>query len=627
MQVDTPGAEKPHARRQEAEPPRAEPPSAAFARAPRSACDGDPAQRVTSLAKLVHGEAKLVHGERNGVPSIKPIRRATLAAPIVLICALALSACGSSTTTEAPDPATVVPSSAPLYVSAVVQPEGTLKRNATADAKKLTHISDPFGRLVQALGGFAHIGSFDYSKEVKPWLGRNAGVFATATGPLASAGESMLGSLTQASTPEGLLKGAVEALVSQGSVQGALVLDTTDVGKARAFLDNLAKRQGAHAASYRGVSYEVAPGGSAEAIVGKFAVIGTEEAVKSTIDTHAGGPSLAKGAQPYETLAAKTPAETLISAYLDLAATPSKGSSAGALLQLVPGQPTQMLVSLQPQKGSVALDADALSASAEGHSEASASAASAAALVAKLPAGSWLAAGFSASGKHFAGYLSAMRSAISLAASSVLSSFGGEAIETLFDRLSKHSAVLQAAFSGWNGPVAAYASGAGLLELQAGLVAESSSPARAVGAVSELATALASAGATVGTTTIAGAESAIEVHLTGFPLTIDVGAGNGLLAIGAGPNSVQAVLLPSGETLSQSPLYKSASAQLGSGAKPILIFDFPSMLAFVEGLGLGGSPSLSSVLPYLRSLGTLTASEQSLGGNVSRLHAVLQLQG
>ena len=561
------------------------------------------------------------------MPRIKTSRRATLAAPVAVVCALAISACGSSKPAgAAADPATVVPSSAPLYVAAVVQPEGALKQSANADVKTLTHVKEPFSRLVQALGSSAGLGSFDYAKEVKPWLGRNAGVFATATGPLAGAAQSLLSHITQGGSPEALLKSAGEALVAQGSVQGALVLDTSDPGEARAFLEKLAKRQGAHAEHYRGTSYEVGPHGSAEAIVGKFAVIGTEAALRSVIDTHAGGPSLAKSSQPYRTLAAKTPSETLISAYLDLASTASAGSSAGALQQLVPGQPTQMLVSLQPQKGAIALVADALSSSQSAHSEASASAASAADLVAKLPGGSWLAAGIGANGKHFASDLSALRGVISAAGSSALSSFGGPALEALFERLTKHPAALQSAFSGWDGPVAAFASGAGLLDLQAGIVAQPSSPARAVGAVSELATVLASAGAKVGATTIAGAESAIEVHITGFPLTIDVGAGNGLLAIGAGPASVQAVLVPSGATLSQSPLYHAASSQLGSGSKPILIFDVPSLLAFVEGIGLNESPSLSPVLPYLRSLGTLAASEQSLGGNISRLHAVLELQ-
>lgn len=590
------------------------------------------------------------------MPLIENSRRVMLAAPTAVACALAISACGSSTPGgTAADPATVVPSSAPLYVAAVVQPEGALKQNANADAKTLTHLKEPFSRLVQALAGAAGVGSFDYAKEVKPWIGRNAGLFATATGPLGGATESLLGQVTQGGSPESLLKGAGEALLAQGTVQGALVLDTTDLGKAREFLDKLAKREDAHGASYRGASYEVGPHGTAEAIVGKFAVIGTEGALKSVIDTHAGDPSLAKDSTPYETLTAKAPSESLLSAYVDMAASgaggapegaaakgsasedatskgsapegaAAKGSPANALMQLIPGEPAQALVSVQPQKNAVAVDADALSASQAAASEASVAGNSAAGLVAKLPGGSWLAAGLGASGKHFAGYLSALRSVVSLAGSSALSSFGGEALQGLFSRLSEHPAALQSAFSGWNGPIAAFAAGAGLLDLQAGIVAEASSPARAVGAVSELATALAGAGAKVGTTTIAGAESAIEVHITGFPLTIDIGAGNGLLAIGAGPASVQAVLVPSGEPLGQSSLYHSASAQLGSGSKPTVIFDFPSLLAFIEGIGFSESPSLSPVLPYLRSLGTLAASEQSLGSNVTRLHAVLQLQ-
>ena len=53
-------------------------------------------------------------------------------------------------------------------------------------------------------------------------------------------------------------------------------MDTSDATAARSFLATQAKRAGAHAASYRGVSYEVTAAGLAFGLVGRFAVIGSE---------------------------------------------------------------------------------------------------------------------------------------------------------------------------------------------------------------------------------------------------------------------------------------------------------------------------------------------------------------
>lgn len=585
-------------------------------------------------------------------------RSAVLAALAALLAALGIAACGSSQSSgTAADPATVVPASAPLYLAAVVQPEGMLKKHATADAKALTHSREPFASLLGTLQGSQLLGHFDYAREVKPWLGPNAGLFVTSTAALTHAGEALSGELSKGLSLQSLLHSLTGNLSSAGGLQGALVLDTSNLSGARSFLAKLAHGEGAHEARYKGIAYQVDSAGIAEAIVGRFAVIGSVSALQRVIDTHAGGPSLAKGSAPYRQLAGRAVANTLLSVYLDSSAGAPAGASAGAsasasagasarsgtsggaaagasagasasastqsLLSLLPGAPQQLRLSLVPGSGSLSLYADMLSSSS-GEAEVSRANAAAAQMVEHVPAASWLAAGVGESGSHVGSDLSALRTVATVAGSTVLSRFGGEALTRLAGNLYAHRAALRTAFSGWAGPAAAFASGASLFNLQAGLIVKSSAPARSRAAVSELGTVLSSAGATVKPVSIPGAEVAIGARLPNFPPEIDAGAGEGLFAVGLGPASIEGALHPEG-SFSSSPLYRAAEGAL-NGAKPLAVVEFSAIVGLIEGLGLQESASVAPAMPFLRALGTLAAGAQPLGGGITRLHAVLSLQ-
>ena len=62
----------------------------------------------------------------------------------------------------------------------------------------------------------------------------------------------------------------------KGGAQGAIVMDTTDSSKAHAFLNTQAQHAGAHAATYRGVTYQLNGEGLAFGMVDHLAVIGSE---------------------------------------------------------------------------------------------------------------------------------------------------------------------------------------------------------------------------------------------------------------------------------------------------------------------------------------------------------------
>ena len=91
--------------------------------------------------------------------------------------------------------------------------------------------------------------TLDYSSDVAPWLGPNAGLFLTSLGSSealddpAPAGSDLAAALFAPLT---------EWPFSAGGAQGAIVLDTTDLSAAKTFVANAASHAGAHAPSYRG---------------------------------------------------------------------------------------------------------------------------------------------------------------------------------------------------------------------------------------------------------------------------------------------------------------------------------------------------------------------------------------
>jgi Protein of unknown function (DUF3352) len=560
-----------------------------------------------------------------------PRRMAPAAAVLACVLAVALPGCGSSSSPGAnANPATVVPSAAPLYVGAIVQPSGSLKSDTVADAQKLTGSSEPFNGLLKLLAPNGVNGSqLNYGRDVKPWLGEQAGAFVASIEP-SSTTQALLGSLSEGisgGSVVGLGEGTLHALLGAKGTQGAVVLDTTDVGKARAFLEARAREAGAHTATYRDVSYQVSASGTAEGIVGSFAVIGTETALHEVIETErAGAASSIVHATGYAKLAAAAEPGALANFYLRTSGLPSFGG-------LLAGT-EQAYLSLLPGTNSIALDIDTIPtaqpAQRTSASEQQAGAglipnASAAQAAGALPGGSWLAAGIGNVSATFGqkGTLSLLKSLGALAAKVKVGTYS---LEGVFAPLSSRAVDLDRDLLSWMGSAGVFVSGNGLLNLQAGIVATSNDPARSREAVGTLARAYQQAGAEATPTTIPGAEVAETVKISGFPAVVAIGAGEGKFALGLGPASVQEALSPS-TTLSGSASYQAAAATLGHGLQPSLLVEFPTLVTLIETLGLNQTAGISTAFPYLKSLTTLTAGGgEPLGGGVTRARVVLGLQ-
>jgi Protein of unknown function (DUF3352) len=598
------------------------------------------------------------------MPSPRPRRFVT--AHLIAATAALLAGCGSSSSPgTSADPAGVIPASAPLYASAVVRPNGALNTNATTAARTLTHQPDSSSRLVQLLQ-LPGSPPLHYSRDVAPWLGPNAGIFLSSLST-SSAGTAQLqqlltqvlqGSSTTSAWPFGA-----------SGVQGAIVLDTSDAAKAGSFISTEAKHAGAHAASYRGVAYQATSGGDAFGIIDRLAVLGTVTGLHSVIDTSLGGPTLAHAAD-YSKLLARAPSGTLAHVYSNPGASglgstaggsksaSGSGTSSGAGATSGSGAPglsglpgllggTHTLdVSLVPSTSSIALDVDSLASPTTGRGGllASATGPAGAQTLSELPGESWFAAGLGNVGVTLAGDVQALHSLASLVTSlggsgapAESSAPGGfnvkgllEGILTPLTALSSPGAQSKHDFLSWMSSAGIFTSGSGIVNLRAGIVLGSKDPSLSQSAVAKLGAALSKSGGSVQSISIPGTDAAISARVNGLPVELDIAngrssSGQTKFVIGLGEASIQDALNPP-STLSSAASTSAAASPLGENMRPSVIFDFPTLLSLLEGVGLSEDPSISKAVPYLRSLTTLAGGGKNLSGGIERFRLVLGLQ-
>ena len=549
-----------------------------------------------------------------------------LPAAIAALIALLLAGCGSSSHpdgTEA-DPATAVPATAPLYLGATVRPTGGEETGALAAGRALTGTENPYQRLLGALRtpGSPQLG---YAHDVAPWLGPHAGLFALTLGSASSVlkplGDSLTGSGPIAPLP-----------FSAHGLDGALVMDTRDTSAARSFLATQAKRAGAHASSYRGVSYEVSPGGVAFGLVGRFAVIGTEDGLRAVIGTTQGEQALS-AATGYSKLAGSAPSGAIAHLYVSPGAARSGSASSQGLLEALGGA-RQTFASLTAASGSLRLDIDTLPGATGARSGLLSADPQAAQAFSELPGESWLGIGIGHAGTSIAGTATALSALASLAgaeeaggALSLGSLIGG--LTGPLKILGAETAAARRDYRSWMGPAGIFAAGSGVLELKAAVSISSTDAARSRAAVGKLGAALRRAGDEVTPVRVPGTETALSIQLPGVPLALYVAAGQSQsgpkFVLALGEAAIAAALAPS-STLAEAPARAAAASALGAGTQPSAIADFPTLLALLEGVGLGEDPSLSPLLPYLRASGTLAGGGRQLEGGVERFSLVLRLR-
>jgi hypothetical protein len=549
---------------------------------------------------------------------------------IGVVIAILAGSGGSPPMGTSADPARAVPASAPLYASADVRPNGEKRTAALAAGQALTHQADPYLRLLAVLqtpGSPAP----DFSRDVAPWLGKKAGIFLSS---LQSSG-SLLTLIQQGVL--GQSSGASAFPFGPTGAQGAIVLDTRDMHKARAFLDAAAARAGARPTSYRGVAYRLSSGDVAFGLVHRFAVIGSDSGIRSVIDTTLGGPSLAK-APEYSSLLGFSPSKAIAHVYANTGGAPAGPSSGlGGLLQLFSGA-RLLNVSLVPTTSSLALDIDTLTPGGTTTQPVPSFASESARALGELPGDAWFAVGLGDVGHTLAADVQGLRGLGSLASSQGPSPAATglnvksllEGLTTPLSLLAENTPEARRSFQSWMGSAGIFAAGTSLLELKAAVVIGSKNAAASQAAVAKLAARLRAKGGIVQSATVPGTDAAVTARLTGLPVALVIASGRSSsgqskFVIGVGEPSVAAALSPS-SLLASAPGASAAAAALGEGAQPSVILDVPTLLGLLEGIGLTEDPSIAPFVPYLRSLTTVAGGAHPLDATVERFRLVLGLR-
>jgi hypothetical protein len=486
-------------------------------------------------------------------------------APLALLLAF-LAGCGGGSSSS--DVASLAPPGAPVFVEGVVRPTGELKSNTDAVAQKIGGIDNLGEFVVEKLESAAHSEgeTFDFEKEVEPWLGEEGGVFFEK--------------------------------LEEGNLSGlGILVESTDTGATQEFIKEQAKSSNNPYGkkTFEGVEYEF--GGSEEnaiGIVGDFLVIAEGEEVFKDVVKASKGESLADEDR-FSTAISAASDGSLADAYVDVGALieESGGEIAPQARQILqnagidPSKATAV-ASVIPGSDNVEID---LSSDLGGEKPPSGDASK---LLGSLPSTSFAAfavSGFDEQLQEALDSLDAEGIAGTIPPHQLkkgIKEFGID-LEGLIDSLEE---------------AAVFATGNSERSLGGALVvsAKGSKASEAV----ERAVTLVRAFHVGGVSVLGGPASGFAVHSAELgPKPLVVAAKEGRVAIGYGvPQTLLGLTAPSGKTLSDNPTYKEAVSSLGD--TPISGFvEGSAALKLADALVPNSETGFQEAKKYLKSIAYL----------------------
>jgi hypothetical protein len=505
--------------------------------------------------------------------------------PLVLLGAALLAGCGGSGggsgSAGRADPAAAVPAGVPFYAEVVLRPSGGTRDDALAAAGKILHTSDPArairGLLQQAVAGDGT--KVDFAKDIEPWLGDKAGAWFTMP--------------ARAGADPG----------------GAAVVAVRDASLARSKIDELAKRNGQKLTprSTGSHHYEVAGDGTAVAVAGDYAFVGTEGEVRRGLAT-LDGDGLAKSDAYVKAIEPLEP-NRLAHFYLDLKsmldaafrADPSMSSRLGpfqgTLSTLLAGGPT--VASFSADGDRLTLESVTRGGGMAGQLSALTGLA-ASPLLGKLPGDAWGAVAVPKVGASlrtlwggFAGMLGG------LAASEQLRREYGIDLE-------------QDVFA-WMGDAGLFVRGTSVDTVEGALVVEAADQARATTAFGKIVgLARTRGGLDPQPVRVPGADAAFSVRPPHAHKPLVLARGNGRVVAAYGLAAAASGVSTS-SPLADSETMGLAKHALDGKVEPALLVAIAPVLALAESSGAGSDADYQKAKPYLEAFDVLAAGSKQDG--------------
>lgn len=494
------------------------------------------------------------------------LRLLSLLVAAAALAGLLLAGCGGGGGSQ--DPSSLVPPSAPVYVEATVRPEGNLKTDMEALAKRVAGVEDLGQLLVEEAEKAASASgeSLDYEKEVEPWLGEKAGLYLENY-----AGEDFHGY--------------------------GIALQVTDTGAAQEFIDKHAKSSGGakfEEASYEGVDFRIEPeGGEAIGIVGDFIVFAeSRKSFEAMVDASK-GEALADQEQ-FGTAMDARPSESLAEVYVDIGALIEQaGSSIDSETELffefagIEPKEATAVASIVPGSDQIEVD---FSTDLTG---AKAPSGDASKLLGSFPAGSVAALVAPEYGRVLGEGIDQIDA----------QGIPGQIPPHQFKQALSEAGIDLEAITDSIGDIGVFVEGSRPGALSGAVVLETKGASEAKNTVANIGLLLRASG-TPGVTAVNGRFSGFSVPSSGLgPKPIVVAAGGNRIAIGYGlPATAKALAQEAGPTLAGTALYKEAVAALGD--TPISGFaQGPAALRLVRALlPPDKAASFDEARPYLRHI-------------------------
>jgi hypothetical protein len=513
------------------------------------------------------------------MPAPVQARLVLMAAAAAAALALLVAGCGGGSDDSGSDPADLAPAQSPLFIEAILQPEGELKTNVEDLAKSIAGVENLGNLIVSELESSASDSGeeLDFEQEVAPWLGEKGGVF-------------------------------FEEFDGEDFHRYGIAIQTTDAAATQDFVDkqNEQSDDPVEDGSYEGVDYTIeSDDGTTIGVLDDFlAIAEDEQTFKAMVDT-AGGESLADDDRYSETVDAASPG-SFADVYVDIGGLidQSGGSidpeakrflgSAG----IDPAEATAV-ASLIPGSDQIEID---LSSDLGGEDPPSGDASG---LLGALPADSVAAVAFADFGERFGEALDEIDA----------NGIPGEVPPGKFKSTLKEAGIDVEKIADSIGDLGVFAEGSSERSLAGAAVLTTKNAQEATNTVANVGLLLRSAG-TAGVTAISGKLNGFSVRdddLGDKPLV--VGAKGDRIAIAYGLQAATRALVPAqANTLADTPAYKEALGALGG--TPISGFaDGPAALELAAALIAGSEDEdgFEEAKPYLAKVAYLAIGSTSSG--------------
>jgi hypothetical protein len=506
--------------------------------------------------------------------------KSRLVLPVLLaaLLALAVAGCGGgSDSGGGGDSAELAPPKVPLFIDFVVQPEGQTKANIEALSQSIAGVD--LGELIasELEKSAAEKGeSFDFEKEVQPWLGAKGGFFGQEYD-----GEDFHGY--------------------------GVALEVSDEGEAQAFVEKMLEKEDEKpkSGSYEGVDFQVeAEDGTAVGVFDGFLVIAEDEAVFKQMVDASEGESLADEGR-FNSAIGTAPSDSAADVYVDIGGLIKEaGQGIDAETQLfldtVGLEPEEATAVASAVPGSDHLEIDFSTDVVKENGPSG----DASEMLGSLPGDSVAAFASPEFGKRFTEALDQLDE----------TGIPGQVPPHQLKKALKQPGVDLESITGTSGDLGLFVEGSNRGNLEGALVLETEDPKQASNTVSNLGLFLKAAG-TPGVTQLSGEEATgFIIHSAELgPRPAVVAAKGNRIAIGYGARSVPQALSGKSETLAENPHYEEAVSALGG--TPISGFvDGPAALKLAAAMVPPGDEGFRQAKRYLTKIDDVAIGSESGDG-------------